>query len=272
MVGQPGRRARAEPPAELHFRTAVDLPITLALLGGYALSEAAFKKKLAPARPRWSDRRDGNDALNPFDRAGTHLRWSDPRDADALSNLSLYVLTGLSSLGFTAVAAKVDRDTNAHAWENSLIILEATSIAAATTQVTKFVAGRQRPCAHLGPPGATSPCGPDSHDENLSFISGHATVGAALAVSSGVVASLRRYSLAPLVWSSGALFALSTGYLRIAANKHYLSDVLVGFAVGSALGAAVPLLFHGQSSDAASPGPRAPPPIGNASFGYSGVW
>ena len=51
-------------------------------------------------------------------------------------------------------------------------------------------------------------------------------------LSSGTIASLRGYSLAPLVWGSGALIALSTGYLRIAADKHYLSDVLTGLVIG----------------------------------------
>jgi membrane-associated phospholipid phosphatase len=34
------------------------------------------------------------------------------------------------------------------------------------------------------------------------------------------------------------------GYLRIAAEQHYLTDVLAGAAVGTAIGWAVPHFFH----------------------------
>jgi hypothetical protein len=39
--------------------------------------------------------------------------------------------------------------------------------------------------------------------------------------------------------SSGFLFAATTGFLRIANNKHYASDVLVGAGIGLAIGTAV---------------------------------
>ena len=38
--------------------------------------------------------------------------------------------------------------------------------------------------------------------------------------------------------------AASTAYLRIAADKHYFSDVLVGSAFGMASGIAVPLMWR----------------------------
>ena len=38
------------------------------------------------------------------------------------------------------------------------------------------------------------------------------------------------------------------GYLRIAADKHYLSDVTVGAVLGTLIGAGIPLLFHHASS------------------------
>ena len=57
---------------------------------------------------------------------------------------------------------------------------------------------------------------------------------------------MRGYRLAPAIWGAGAALATVTGYLRIAADKHYFSDVLVGAVVGSAIGIGVPLLFHGR--------------------------
>lgn len=271
LLGAPSS-ARAEPPRDLHFTTAVDLPITLALLGGYQVSELVLKKRLAPAAPRVRERAaDGTDTLNPVDRAARGLRWSDTREAGRVSDF-LLIMANLSAQSFTYLASTVDADTGAHGGENVLMILEATAVAAATNQLTKFLVGRERPCAHFALPGVTAPCFGDRTDHHLSFFSGHATVTSALAVSSGTIASLRGYSLAPLVWGSGALIALSTGYLRIAADKHYLSDVLAGLVIGSTVGALVPLLAHGRVDGSASSSSAlgAAPPLGGASFGYAG--
>jgi membrane-associated phospholipid phosphatase len=73
--------------------------------------------------------------------------------------------------------------------------------------------------------------------------------------------------------------ATGVGYLRIAADKHYFSDVMTGAIVGSAIGIGVPLLFHSPRAEAATstiqPGrtntsavaPALPP-----TFGMSGAF
>jgi membrane-associated phospholipid phosphatase len=83
----------------------------------------------------------------------------------------------------------------------------------------------------------------------MSFFSGHTTWAFALAASSGTVASMRGYELAPVVWAVGLPLAAATGYLRIAADRHYLSDVLVGAAVGTAVGIGFPRLMHGRQPE-----------------------
>ena len=55
---------------------------------------------------------------------------------------------------------------------------------------------------------------------------------------------MRRYRLAPWIWAAGLAVAAVTAYLRIAADRHYASDVTVGAAIGSLTGFAVPYLFH----------------------------
>jgi membrane-associated phospholipid phosphatase len=74
-----------------------------------------------------------------------------------------------------------------------------------------------------------------------------------------------------VVWTSGFLTAAAVGYLRIAADKHYFSDVMLGAIVGTALGAGLPLLFHRPESE---PGPTssARAPLSPASFSFSGTW
>ncbi len=120
----------------------------------------------------------------------------------------------------------------------------------------KLVVGRQRPFAHFRDPADASPRDPD---ENLSFYSGHTTLAFSLAVASGTIASMRGYALAPVVWASTLPVALATGYLRIAADKHYLTDVVAGAVLGSAVGFVVPFVFHrGPAASTGAPGAPAP--------------
>ncbi|HEX2879195.1 MAG TPA: hypothetical protein VHO25_06635 [Polyangiaceae bacterium] len=57
---------------------------------------------------------------------------------------------------------------------------------------------------------------------------------------------MRGYWTAPYVAIGGGVLAVGTGLLRIGADMHWASDVLVGAAAGSALGFAVPFLLHSR--------------------------
>ena len=75
---------------------------------------------------------------------------------------------------------------------------------------------------------------PDGTDE-LSFPSGHTA-------TAFTNASVLFYEYKDAnIWyaSSGYLFAAATGFLRIANNKHFTSDVLAGAGIGTAIGLAV---------------------------------
>ena len=92
---------------------------------------------------------------------------------------------------------------------------------------------------HVAAPGRVT-----DTDDNMSFISGHAALAFSVATAAGMVAHRRGYQLEPVIWAVGFTLAGSTAYLRIAADKHYFTDVLAGSLVGSAFGVAVPLLLH----------------------------
>jgi membrane-associated phospholipid phosphatase len=67
------------------------------------------------------------------------------------------------------------------------------------------------------------------------------------------------------VLGGGLALAAFTGYLRMGAEQHYLTDVLTGAAVGSLVGWAVPYLFHRpRNSGAPQPGALMPAPGGIA--------
>ena len=107
----------------------------------------------------------------------------------------------------------------------------------------------------LGPgiSSAQSACSGVHVDGNLSFFSGHTSFAFSLAVASGTVASMRGYRAAPAVWGVGLGAAAVTGYLRIAADRHYATDVMTGALVGSALGFAVPYLLHRRGRETREP-------------------
>ena len=176
----------------------------------------------------------------------------------------------LALFGLDALAASRDQAPAGAAWVDILLISEATSVALAMNQVVKFAVGRERPFVHALPE-ADKPLTAHPSDNNVSFYSGHSTLAFTMAVSAGTIASMRRYRMAPCIWGTGLLLAAATAYLRIAADRHYLSDVTVGAVVGSATGALLPRFFHG-------PGPRrvtvAPAPLenGGAALAIRGIF
>jgi membrane-associated phospholipid phosphatase len=128
---------------------------------------------------------------------------------------------------------------------DAALILESMVLAVDLNQLVKIGAGRERPFVHALPEAEK---GMTEHpeDNNLSFYSGHTTFAFSLAVSAGTIASMRRYKLAPAVWAVGLTAATATGWLRIAADRHYFTDVLIGALAGGAVGFAVPWIHRTQ--------------------------
>jgi membrane-associated phospholipid phosphatase len=84
---------------------------------------------------------------------------------------------------------------------------------------------------------------------SLSFPSAHATSSTAAAIAIGRVAPSAR----PVVYTLAALICIGRPYL----GMHYPSDVLVGVALGTAIGRAVPGLD--ATEDPSPPAPPSPP-------------
>jgi membrane-associated phospholipid phosphatase len=90
---------------------------------------------------------------------------------------------------------------------------------------------------------------PRSGEDNVSFYSMHTSFAFSIVAATGTVAGLRGYDSAPYIWGIGMPLAALTGFMRIAADRHYLTDVLTGAAVGTALGIALPRLMHGRKNE-----------------------
>jgi membrane-associated phospholipid phosphatase len=231
--------------AELRYDLKVDAPVVGAAAVWLFASELA-KVDLAAEACRWCDRHsDGRDALNAFDSSARNaLRWHATQTANVLSHVGAYGLAPVAVIGTLALAQAHD-DALGFLPVDLLIIAQAALVSQSLSQVVKFAAGRERPFVHALPE-AEKPNTAQPSDNNTSFYSGHTSLTFSLAVAAGTVASMRGYRWATWVWVAGLTVASLTGYLRIAADRHYMSDVLIGATTGSALGFALPYLFHGR--------------------------
>ncbi len=251
--------ARADGARELRYDARIDLAVT-SVGGVWWLTSEMMKADLVPEKCRWCYRaEDGKDLLNPYDGwVRKRLVWKSTDTAATVSSILGFFVEPGTMMGLTAVA-EANESAIRRFPVDALLITEATVIAGDINQIAKFAFARERPFVHFLPraPDAIRALTDSPSDDNLSFFSGHTTLAFAVASSAGMVNTLRGYRLAPLVWGVGMTMAVSVGYLRIAADKHYFSDVMTGAVVGSIIGVGIPLIFHaaGSSSSSANPNP-----------------
>ncbi len=243
---------------ELRYNLRMDLAVTSIAATGWAVTWAAMEQ-LAPAGCRWCD-------VNSFDDWGhRNIKWSDTGAASRTSDVTAYALAPIAAYGLSALAAHYD-DRLPDFAVDALVITEAVALSQFATQIVKIAVGRQRPYAHYGG-GSQGP------RDNISFYSGHTSLAFSLAVASGTVATMRGYRLAPVIWGAGLAVAATTSYMRLAADKHYLTDTIAGAVLGSAFGFAVPYIFHRPKEDGPPPvAVSAAPAEGGGMLIVSGSW
>jgi membrane-associated phospholipid phosphatase len=212
-------------------------------------SEALLKKELAPKTCRWCDRGPaGEDTLNAVDRWGRSIAANTAegrRQAARLSDIMGFGVVPLGTLGGQYALFAGSGAPPRYYAQDATIIMETAALAALTNQVVKFAVGRERPFVHVLPEEEKARTERPS-DNNLSFYSGHTSLAFSLVTAAGTVSELRGYRNSWLIWAVGLPAAATTGVLRMVADKHYLTDVLVGAAAGSLFGVGVPLLLHGR--------------------------
>ena len=241
-LASPGARAAEDAPAppaaaaipgliKLSYDWTVDGIVTGALVAS-TLTLMLLDKQLAPLECRWCvpGTIDGN--------LSKSVRWSNPQTANTLSNVMQFVVPA-GVMGFGIIQGYRHGDPAA-GWSSALLIVQATSLAMLTNVIVKYSVGRARPYVWQGTPDLY----PSATDANVSFFSGHVTFVFAVVVSGSTLFFMQDMPGAPWVLGLGLAAASFTAYLRMAADKHYLSDGLVGAGVGSLVGWAVPYLFH----------------------------
>lgn len=212
----------------LKVNWAVDGAITGATLAIWVLPEF-FKGSLAPAEARWTTP-PGIDVT-----ARTALVWSNPAPAALTSDvLVAAVPLGLALWDFFEAEAAGGLRTAA---EDLLVITEAMTVAGAATTVVRYTTARIRPYAYYGQ-------GTGVPEDHLSFWSGHTTTAFSAAAAAGYVAQSRGYSSWPWVYAVGFTAAGAVSYFRVAGDKHWMTDVVVGAVMGTGIGFLVPWLHR----------------------------
>ncbi len=208
---------------------------TPVILGGasYLVVEFALKQQISRAGCWWC-------APPGVDARARALKWDNVDRAHAISNVTGFVISPLFAMGgLTASTAFTDRDAR-RVYDDLIPVVQAGVAAGLINEVLKIAVARQRPYARFKGRSVMQRPG----ESYTSFFSGHAALVFAMATSSGTVASLRGYDSAPVLWGGGLAIAVTTSYLRIASDTHYMTDVLFGAALGTVLGIGIPRLFH----------------------------
>jgi membrane-associated phospholipid phosphatase len=176
----------------------------------------------------------------------------DARDA---SDAGLALVTTFPVLVDSLIVAYWYRGSDDVALQMTLIDAEAMAVSAAIQGSANFFAGRERPygvdCGKQVP-GQSIDC--VSTSRYRSFFSGHSALSftsAALICAHHMSLDLFESAADPVTCVSGFLAAGAVATLRVVGDMHYLSDVVTGALVGTAVGLAFPLLHHYTRSPAA---------------------
>gem|GEM_PF-345352 len=236
-----GPEGTKTPRVQLRYNLWIDVPVTVGLAAGI-LAWGFIKPSL------------GNRTCTICDGPGTDVNALDDffrttfvrQDIGPSATISHVISYGVSPVAGVALAfgvAAADRRAN-EAPVNALLVLEASVAAVVVKEMITAAIRRERPQVHALEGDAKQKEIDEQSDPLESFPSGHVASIMAITASSAVIATMRGYKLAPVIWIVGSTLAGVVTYLRMAADQHYFTDNLVGAAIGTGVGAAVPLLFH----------------------------
>lgn len=259
-------------------RKATPLEASL-ILGGGALTFVADLVVKPPTSPSWR----GPILVDGGVRDGLSLPTRAGRERVATVSDVLVVtmiLAPFVDAGVTAWGPRRDRET---AQQLAIMDLEAFSLSEALAFTVKNVAARQRPYAFGadcdgGDPQASTREECARKDRNLSYFSGHsvtAFTAATLMCTQHVHLSLYGGAWDWVTCAASLSIAATTATLRIVADRHWLSDVVTGTAIGVLSGFLVPTLLHfrpanhGESASIASS--LTAPSGGAFMLGFGGV-
>lgn len=213
-------------------------PATLDLANGLAFIGAGAGISLGGSpEERWlSENGFDSGVRNALRLDGRSSREATDRWSDVLLAMNVAVLPTIA-IG----VQQVRTGDCVESWDMATDAVESFGLTLFVTEAIKLATGRERPYGKecdVDPPRDAN-CG--SRDRYRSFISGHASLAAA---GAGLGCA---YSIQRDAWGTsaaaratpcalGIAAAVATGFLRVSADRHWASDVLVSFGVGAAIG------------------------------------
>ena len=191
------------------------------------------------------------EALSKDDIPGID-RWLAGEYSERADKVSYYPFYGSFAVPFIMMVA--DKDYGSHAGQISVLFLESMATTGAVFSITTATVKRSRPLTY----NEDLPFEKRSETSSRrSFFAGHT---AATATATFFAAKVfndfnPNSSLKPFVWTAAALVPAYVGYLRSKAGKHFLTDNLVGYGVGTLSGILIPEL-HKKKNESFSFNPN----------------
>lgn len=247
--------AQDDSPYKTSFKA--DGPIILGSLGlGYlGLNMIKNKDSLTPAELAAKS----PDDVNGFDRF-TAGDFSEQADKD--SYIPFYA-------SFAApVVMLLNKNESKKAGQIMVLFTESMAITGAMFSLSAGGIKRSRPLVY----GTAAPLDKRmDKDSQRSFYAGHtAATATATFFLAKVFQDFNPDSKAkPYVWAAAALVPASVGYLRLRAGQHFLSDNLLGYAMGAGVGILVPQLHKKGSTSKFSLSPSMNPDYKGATLLYT---
>ncbi|QNF33150.1 phosphatase PAP2 family protein [Adhaeribacter swui] len=241
--------AQTESPYKTKFK--VDGPITL---GGVAVSGLGLyliSNKSGLSQTEVNGLSKNN--VNKFDRfsAGNYNE-----NARKLSNIPFY---GSFAVPFTLL---LDKNMRSNTSQVLFLYGETLAITGSIYSMTVGSVYRKRPLVY----GENTPNDKKTtKNAQNSFFAGHTAATASATFFAAKVFNdyYPDSPWRPVVWGAAAAIPASVGYLRLRAGKHFLSDNLIGYAVGSTVGILVPHLHKKSNHSGFSVLPTYNPIAGN---------
>jgi membrane-associated phospholipid phosphatase len=248
--------ANAQNDSPYRTKFAIDAPITTIGIGlnYYGLSKMQDKRGLTEVEIANLNRNQ----VNSFDRFSVGY---DSEQAKKISDIPFY---GSFALPFLLA---FNDDVRSNAGQVFGLYVQTMAVTGAIFTMSSAYNPRTRPLVYS--PDVEMGEKTRANARN-SFYAGHTTAAAAASFFfAKVYHDFNPDSPArPFIWMGAAAVPATVGYLRLRAGKHFLSDNLLGYAIGAAVGVVVPQLHKKSNNSGLSLSPTIIPTFaGTASQG-----
>lgn len=220
---------------------------------------------LPPSQKTWTSTNSFDEGARNALRLGGEPARNAARDmSDLLLSINATFPFFIDALG-SAYWSRKSRDV---AFQMMEIDAEVLIITGFLQSAVSTLSNRQRPYGRLCPTDADAQSRDCfSNTRYHSFFSGHSATAFA---GAGLICT---HHMKLSLWGGGApdvlacvggfASAAATAYLRVASDQHYLSDILVGSAIGTMTGLGLPWLLHYRHGKSIAPraGASRPSPV-----------